>query len=184
MRLRPAIVLAVATAAALSAAHCATNVTLGSAPDDPNIPHRITPEPHASTPAPVPVSTPVPSSVSTVAPEAPLAAGRIVGLTQSLGDPVRLTAEPCVARGIHARVVVPRPEDLDLSYAGAVPGVEIRRSAPTGTGGFRHAKLADGVLEADLWARGSGLLASSLGKETCASGAAADVSFEFFAHYK
>jgi hypothetical protein len=132
-----------------------SNVTLGSAPDDPEIPHR-----------------------------APAAASRTATPEASLGDPVALTSEPCVAKGVHARAVVPRPEDLDRSYRGALPGIEIRRTLRSGTGGFRNAVLAEGAVEVDLWARGTGLVAGAVGYETCTGGAKADVSFEIIAHYR
>jgi hypothetical protein len=173
--------LALAAAALLATAvaepNCAgSNVTLGTPADDPEVPHRAPsrPPPEA-TPAPAPEATPA-APGPTTPPPGPS--------ERSLGDPVPLAAPACASRGSHVRAVVPRLEDLDLSYRGAVPGIEIRRTVRAGTAGYRNARLAGGTLEVDVWARGSGLVAGAAGYETCTGGAAADVSFEIVAHYR
>jgi len=187
-------VLALGLAAAWAATGCVgSNVTLGTPADDPEVQHRAPTSPPRGTPTltplppatPTPISTPVsaslPVSEPAPVPAAPPSAGPFA---RSLGDPVALAAEPCASKGIHVRAVVPRPEDLDLSRRGAVPGIEVRATIRSGSGGFRHATLSGGVFEADLWARGSGLAAGALGKETCTGGARADVSFEIVATYR
>lgn len=193
---RSGLLFAVAIALMLSVSAVACvggNVTLGTAADDPEVPHRApsavpraaavpTPTPTAAPPAPAATPVPAVSPVPSVAPVSPASAESPVA--QLLGDPVTLAAEPCASKGIRVRAVVPRPADLDPSYRGAVAGIEIRRTVKSGTGGFRHATLAGGVFEADLWARGAGLSAGALGKETCTGGAAASVSFEIVAHYR
>ena len=216
---RSGLLSAVAIALMLSVSIVACvggNVTLGTAADDPEVPHRApsavpraaavptsTPTPTGVPPVPaatpVPAASPVPSGAPVLpASEAPVAAVPAASSSPSLaapaspespfvrllGDPVTLAAEPCASKGIRVRAVVPRPADLDPSYRGAVAGIEIRRTVQSGTGGFRHATLTGGVFEADLWARGAGLSAGALGKETCTGGAAARVSFEVVAHYR
>jgi hypothetical protein len=203
--------LALAAAALLATAaadpNCAgSNVTLGTPADDPEVPHRAPSRPPraTATPTPPPEATPAPplaavtptvagavpetpaeEPVARVAPPpAPAANPAKSPSESSLGDPVALAAPACASRGSHVRAVVPRPEDLDPSYRGAAPGIEIRRTVRAGTAGYRNAKLAGGMLEVDLWARGSGLIAGAAGYESCTGGAAADVSFEIVAHYR
>jgi len=126
-----------------------------------------------------------PAPEGTVEPPPATAAGPLASpLERSLGDAVTLAAPACASKGSHIRAGVPRSEDLDVSYRGAVPGIEIRRTVRAGTAGYRNAKLAGGTLEVDLWARGSGLVAGAVGYETCTGGAPADVSFEVVAHYR
>jgi hypothetical protein len=191
--------------AAVCGACVDSNVTLGTAPDDPEVPHRaptVEPRPRREAAAPRPTPTPptgapansdaavTPAPESAAAPpEAPAGSastGATSELASALGDPVSVSAKPCESRGIHVRAVVPRPQDLDLSYRGAVHGIEIRRTirSGAGTGGFRNAVVSSGTLEVDLWARGSGLVAGAVGYETCTGGAAADVQFDLIAHYR
>lgn len=205
MRTSGALAFATAAAAlALAATGCVgSNVTLGTPADDPDVPRRAPTAVPRSTPTPavapaVPAAAPVspvevppatvpgssetPSPAVVPSPAAPAPEALRVR-EQALGDPILVSAPPCASNGIHVRAVVPRPKELDTSYRGALAGIEIRRTIRTGTGGFRHATISGDTVEVDLWARGSGLSAGALGKETCTGGAAADVSFEIVAHY-
>jgi hypothetical protein len=64
-----------------------------------------------------------------------------------------------------------------------VPGIEIRRTVASGTGGWRNAARKGDVLEVDVWSRGSGIAIGALGSESCKGGDPADVRFEFIGHY-
>lgn len=172
--------------AGLAAGCVGSNVTLGTAADDPEVPHRAPTAParraaSASAPEEPAPPTPAPPSSSPAAVPAPTPAGSLV---RPLGDPVALAAEPCQAKGLHVRAVVPNPEDLDTSYRGAVPGIEIRRTVRSGTAGHRNASHEGGTLEVDLWVRGGGLVAGAVGFETCTGGSPGDASFEIVAHYR
>lgn len=209
---RPAI-RALAFASAILALSACVQTNVGRAPlDESNEPRRVerpTPAPSASPSlapspppslslSPSPASAPAalePASAPTAAPptppetQAPAPARAATPAipapgTERAGEPFVLQAAPCKSQGRHVRVPIPRPESIDASYRGAAAGIEIRRTLRAGSAGFRHVRLAGGVLEADLWARGSGLAVGALGTEACRGGEAADVSFEVIVHYR
>ena len=142
--------------------------------EDPSV---VTPAP---TPAPAASAAPPQPSVPAPSPSPVPVAPK----SDRAGEPFVLQAAPCKAQGRHVRVPIPRREELDGAYQGAASGIEIRRTLRSGAAGFRHARLVDGVLEADLWARGSGVAVGALGSEACKGGEAADVTFEVIAHYR
>ncbi|MEO8430018.1 MAG: hypothetical protein ABI592_00815 [Acidobacteriota bacterium] len=126
------------------------------------------PTPEASSRAPDPTPGPDPVRVGTAV----------------AGEPVRLHAAPCLAQGQRVRRVIDRPESLDLSYRGAVNGVEVRQTMISGSAGFRHAKLSGGFFEADYWVRGAGISVGALGSESCRGGEPGEATFEVIAHYR
>ena len=146
------------------------------------VPAITTPSPSPTSP---PAPAPVPSPSAAVAPTPPAAPSPPSDLrARAAGEPLRLQAAPCRAEGRHIRVAIERPESLDISYRGAANGIEVRRTIASGTGGFRHAKLSNGIFEADLWVRGSGISVGALGTESCKGGEPADATFEVIAHYR
>lgn len=175
--------------AAVLAAGCAvqTNVSRPVPDDAADIAPARTP-PRATAPDPTPAPAPAPRSPSSPptgevsSSDRPLSADGI--LPEPIAAPVSIAAEPCKSAGRHLSLLVPAAQDLDDSFHGAVGGIEIRRTAASGTGGWKNAIRKGGVLEVDIWARGSGILVGALGSESCKGGGPADVRFEFLAHYR
>ena len=151
--------------ACLLGAACAvqTNVTLGSADEASSVP----------TAAPGEAASPPPPSPARVG-DAPAI------------ETVTLTAHECSTKGRHVTIPVPSPGDVDASYRGAVPGIEVRRILVSGSAGYRHARLSPSgdSLEVDLWCRGGGMLLGAAGYQTCSSGSPAEARFEFVVHYR
>ena len=150
-----------------------TNVTLGSADEASAV---QTAAPRAAPPTPTPVPAPAASGVQ------PARAGEVVPAIEA----VTLTAEECSTTGRHATIPVPSPGDVDTSYRGAVPGIEVRRILVSGSAGYRHAHLSPSgdSLEVDLWCRGGGMLLGAAGYQSCSSGSPAEARFEFVVHYR
>jgi len=131
----------------------------------------------------VPQAAPVRAVSPTPAGGGSAAATVDANLAAPIAPPVSMNAAPCASAGRHLSLPIPSAAGLDLSYRGAVPGIEIRRTAASGTGGWRHATRKEDALEVDVWSRGSGIAVGALGSETCKGGDPADVRFEFIGHY-
>ena len=180
-------------AAALIAGACVqTNVTrapleeegtrpAAAAPVSAGPPAAVVP-PSARTPEVFVPAVPVPATPVPAPPAVSLEPSSAPGVIAS--NSIRLEAPGCQSAGRHLHIRIPRSTELDRSYRGAAAGIEIRKTVLAGAGGFRHAKLQDGVLDVDLWARGDGIAIGALGQESCSGSGAAAVVFEAIPHYR
>lgn len=94
-------------------------------------------------------------------------------------------ADGCQSTGKEFSVSIPNSDNLDLSYAGLVSGIEFQETTKVGDAGVRNVHFGNGVLNCELYANGGGTSENIpvIGWK-CINPTGASIGYRIIAHYK